>query len=110
MSYCLQKDNIDIFLKPIVPIVNDKTSYAILVLNRRTDGMPRIVDFNVKDIGLDNDLGYMVQVRIFLVISLLNFFKKKLVFQNVYDLSIPVLVKPSDKISVKVNPTGNVAW
>lgn len=42
--------------------MNEEKSYAIAVLNRRTDGMPRLVGLKLSDLGLNNAEGYMVQV------------------------------------------------
>lgn len=46
-----------------MPVEGEETSFAIGVLSRRTDGMPRLVEMTLKEIGLNNEAGYKVQVR-----------------------------------------------
>ncbi|KAK6626369.1 hypothetical protein RUM43_006680 [Polyplax serrata] len=79
---------IEIWARPITPVVQGYFSYAIAFLNRRTDGTPSDIAVTLRELGLINIAGYQVE--------------------DLYeDVSYGVLL-PSTKIRVKVNPSGVV--
>ncbi|GLV43492.1 uncharacterized protein CBL_04034 [Carabus blaptoides fortunei] len=55
------KDNIDIWRRPVTPVVNGKKSYAIAVVSRRDDGNPFLVNLDPEQLGLENSADYEVK-------------------------------------------------
>lgn len=45
-SFVLQQKGIEIWARPIMPVLKGKYSYAIVFLNRRTDGTPSEVSIS----------------------------------------------------------------
>lgn len=79
---------IEIWARPITPISQHFFSYAILFLNRRTDGTPSDVAVTLSEMGLTSTSGYRIE--------------------DLYeDVDYGVLT-PQTKIKVKVNPSGVV--
>ncbi|KAK2717676.1 alpha-N-acetylgalactosaminidase-like isoform X2 [Artemia franciscana] len=83
-----KESGIEIWMKPVTPVINGKYSYAVAFLNRRTDGTPSEVSVGLKELGLNHEKGYKV----------LELFDKK-------DLGVK---DPVDRVKVDVNPTGVV--
>ncbi|KAI9586231.1 hypothetical protein GQX74_002078 [Glossina fuscipes] len=79
---------IEIWSRPINPIVGTFYSYAIAFVNRRADGTPSDISVTLKELGLISLNGYLVED----------------LYENV-DYGI---LYPSTKIKVKVNPSGVV--
>lgn len=59
---------IEIWSKPINPIVSSFYSYAIAFVNRRTDGTPSDISVTLKELGLICLNGYVVEVIIEFII------------------------------------------
>ncbi|XP_076328415.1 alpha-N-acetylgalactosaminidase-like isoform X2 [Tachypleus tridentatus] len=81
-----KKQSIEIWKKPITPVIGEYFSFALLFLNRRTDGTPTPIKTEANELGLLNPSGYYV-VDLF----------------NGKDYGIVTL---ADYLSVIVNPTG----
>lgn len=58
----LQEKNIDIWTKPILPIVNGSYTYAVAFASNRVDGYPYKIGVPLQDIGLEHRAGYMIEV------------------------------------------------
>lgn len=86
------KDNLEIWIRPISPIVGkNEYSYAVAIVNRRVDGYPFPLNTVLNNIGLKNPAGY--------------------IFQDLYDSEAPTLtLKPTSQLKVRVNPTGVVFY
>lgn len=84
----MQKEGIEIWIKPILPKSGTKYSWAVAVLNRRVDGTPSQVTVPLRDLGLDFADGYRVR----------DLYQHK---------DIGVLL-PDAAIQVDVNPTGKI--
>jgi len=83
----LSHDNgLEVWLKPVLPEVNEQLSASIAFVNRRTDGLPRNISVVLEQVGLHLASGYHVQ----------ELFDGK-------DLGI---YYPHEMLSVKVNVTG----
>lgn len=81
-----KQGNIEIWTRPVSPVVNGKSSFAVLYFNRNTLGGPVNVSTQLKDIGLDNPTCY-----------------------EVHDVFSPDSKKelcPADKLTGEVNPSG----
>ncbi|XP_013788248.1 alpha-N-acetylgalactosaminidase-like [Limulus polyphemus] len=81
-----KKERIEIWRKPITPIIHGYHSFALLFLNRRTDGTPTQVKTAANELGLLNPSGYHVV--------------------DLFDGGDYGIVAPADHLSVMVNPTG----
>jgi alpha-N-acetylgalactosaminidase len=79
---------IEIWARPITPVVRADFSYAIVFLNRRTDGTPSEVSVINRELGLTHELGYRVD--------------------DLYTNKDYGILSPDDKITVDVNPSGCV--
>jgi len=79
---------IEIWARPIMPVYRSKYSYAIVFLNRRTDGTPSEVSVTLKELGLDNPSGYHIE--------------------DLYDNHVYGVVTPDRRFKVDVNPSGSV--
>ena len=51
-------DHIDVYSRPVMPMLKDKTSVAVAFLNRWTEGTPLTVSMKLSDLGLDHPDGY----------------------------------------------------
>merc|ERR1719350_737479 len=71
-----------------MPVYRAKYSYAIVFLNRRTDGTPSEVSVTLKELGLDNPTGYHIE--------------------DLYDEHVYGVVTPDRRFKVDVNPSGSV--
>jgi len=83
-----KQKGIEIWARPIMPVYRAKYSYAIVFLNRRTDGTPSEVSVTLKELGLDNPTGYHIE--------------------DLYDDHIYGVVTPDRRFKVDVNPSGSV--
>ncbi|XP_059479744.1 alpha-N-acetylgalactosaminidase-like [Neocloeon triangulifer] len=81
---------IEIWTRKITPVEGDQYSFAIAVASRRDDGYPYRIQVPLKDIGLTNPAGYMVQ--------------------DLYGDETETLLVPESLIDVRVNPSGTVFW
>ncbi|ODM93453.1 Alpha-N-acetylgalactosaminidase [Orchesella cincta] len=79
---------IEIWARPITPVVRSDFSYAIVFLNRRTDGTPSEVSVINRELGLTHEAGYIVE--------------------DLYTNKDYGILTPDDKITVDVNPSGCV--
>ncbi|XP_044265699.1 alpha-N-acetylgalactosaminidase-like [Tribolium madens] len=80
-----EKDSIRLWVKELVD-----DSYAIGIASYRVDGKPYQLEIVLKDLGLDNEKGFLIK--------------------NVFDDVDPISVSVSEPIKVLVNPTGGVLW
>merc|ERR1712037_317898 len=83
-----KQKGIEIWARPIMPVYRAKYSYAIVFLNRRTDGTPSEVSVTLKELGLDNPTGYHIE--------------------DLYDEHVYGVVTPDRRLKVDVNPSGSV--
>jgi len=83
-----KQKGIEIWARPIMPVYRAKYSYAIVFLNRRTDGTPSEVSVTLKELGLDNPAGYHIE--------------------DLYDEHVYGIVTPDRRFKVDVNPSGSV--
>jgi len=83
-----KQKGIEIWARPIMPVYRAKYSYAIVFLNRRTDGTPSEVSVTLKELGLDNPTGYHIE--------------------DLYDEHVYGVVTPDRRFKVDVNPSGSV--
>jgi len=83
-----KQKGIEIWARPIMPVFRAKYSYAIVFLNRRTDGTPSEVSVTLKELGLDNPSGYHIQ--------------------DLFDNHNYGTVTPDRRFKVDVNPSGSV--
>lgn len=82
-----KQKGIEIWARPIMPVYRAKYSYAIVFLNRRTDGTPSEVSVTLKELGLDNPTGYHIE--------------------DLYDEHVYGVVTPDRRFKVDVNPSGS---
>ncbi|CAO1331323.1 unnamed protein product [Diamesa serratosioi] len=80
-------NGIEIWSRPILPIVDTFTSYAVAFVNRRNDGAPSGFAVKLSDIKLNCPSGYQVQ-------DLFNKTKKSYNFKH------------TDSFEERINPTG----
>jgi len=85
---CYKRRGIEIWERPITPVVGSDFSYAMVFLNRRTDGTPVKITASLSALGLDQQLGYLVE--------------------DLYSNKDYGILLPESKIKVNVNPTGCV--
>merc|ERR1712141_655514 len=83
-----KQKGIEIWARPIMPVYRAKYSYAIVFLNRRTDGTPSEISVTLKELGLDNPSGYHIE--------------------DLYDDHVYGIVTPDRRFKVDVNPSGSV--
>lgn len=55
-----QRAGKEIWLKPVLPRVQDRLSAALAFFNRRTDGVPRSMSITLERVGLNAECGYRV--------------------------------------------------
>lgn len=85
----LTKDKIDIWTKPINPVIDNQTSIAIGLLSHRVDGYPYRLNFTLSDLNLDNKSGYIIK--------------------DIYENSTVVeIAKPDNTVFIKIKPSGGV--
>ncbi|KAL1502107.1 hypothetical protein ABEB36_007301 [Hypothenemus hampei] len=85
----MTRGNIDWWTRPITPVIQNETSYAVGILSKRVDGYPHRVNFKLSDLGLKNPSGYKVQ--------------------NIYESSIEAeMLKPNDTLLIRVKPSSVV--
>jgi Alpha galactosidase A C-terminal beta sandwich domain len=53
---------IEIWSRPITPVFQTYYSYAVVFVNRRTDGTPSDVAVTLRELGLQSPTGYRVEV------------------------------------------------
>ena len=70
-----------------MPVFRGKYSYAIVFLNRRTDGTPSEVSVTLRELGLDHGDGYHIT--------------------DLYDDYDYGIVTPERRFKVDVNPSGS---
>ncbi|XP_067000153.2 alpha-N-acetylgalactosaminidase [Anabrus simplex] len=85
-----QKNNIEIWTRPITPMIGEEYSYAVAFVSYRTDGTPRAVEITLQEIGLTNPTGY--------------------VLQDLFSGDTSTDTNPSQTLRVRVNPTGVVFY
>ncbi|XP_054715039.1 alpha-N-acetylgalactosaminidase-like [Uloborus diversus] len=79
-------NNVEIWVRPISPVVGSKYSFAVVAFNRNTLGGPQNVSVQLSSIGLDSASCYII-----------------------YDSATPekkTKLCPKDNIVIKVNPSG----
>lgn len=54
---------IEIWARPVLPIIGNEYSYAVAFVSRRTDGHAYAIQIKLKDLRLSNKAGYRVTVR-----------------------------------------------
>lgn len=54
---------IEIWSRPVTPIYQTYYSYAVVFVNRRTDGTPSDVAVTLRELGLQSPTGYRVEVN-----------------------------------------------
>lgn len=64
LIYDLQVKNIDVWTKPIMPVIDKEPSLAIGFISNRIDGYPHFVEVPLAALKLSNSNGYQVQVSI----------------------------------------------
>lgn len=55
---------IEIWSRPIAPVYQTYYSYAVVFVNRRTDGTPSDVAVTLRELGLQSPTGYRVEVDV----------------------------------------------
>ncbi|XP_046394903.1 alpha-N-acetylgalactosaminidase-like isoform X2 [Ischnura elegans] len=81
-----QSDSVEVWTRPITPVQDGQYSYAVVVLNRRTDGTPYRFSQSLQKLGLTNPAGYA--------------------FEELFDGVTHGELLPSDNLDVRVNPSG----
>lgn len=56
-----KKKSIEIWSRPVLPVIGSHFSYAIVFFNRRVDGTPSQVSITIKELGMTNPAGYHVE-------------------------------------------------
>ena len=87
LNFFFQQKGIEIWARPILPVYRGKYSYAIVFLNRRTDGTPSEVSVTLRELGLDHNDGYHIT--------------------DLYDNYDYGIVTPERRFKVDVNPSGS---
>jgi alpha-galactosidase len=57
-------NGIEVWVKPVEPVINGHHSYAIALVSRRTDGHPHGFNVTLKELSLDYENGYIVKVKL----------------------------------------------
>ncbi|XP_071452764.1 alpha-N-acetylgalactosaminidase-like [Hetaerina americana] len=81
-----QNNNVEVWTRPVMPVQNNQSSYAVVVLSRRTDGTPFKISVLLELLGLTNPAGYA--------------------FEELFDGVTHGELLPTDDFEVRVNPTG----
>ncbi|XP_037069521.1 alpha-N-acetylgalactosaminidase-like, partial [Pollicipes pollicipes] len=79
---------IEIWARPITPVVGDFYSYAIVFFNRRVDGTPSQVSVTIQELGMLNPAGYKTE--------------------DLFAAQTYGVLYPADRLKVDVNPSGVV--
>ncbi|XP_043244616.1 alpha-N-acetylgalactosaminidase-like isoform X3 [Amphibalanus amphitrite] len=79
---------IEIWARPITPVVGEYYSYAIVFFNRRVDGTPSQVSVTIHELGMLNAAGYRTE--------------------DVFAGQSYGVLYPADRLKVDVNPSGVV--
>lgn len=82
----LQANQLEVWLKPVLPESAGDRSAAVAFVNRRTDGIPRDISLNLTSVGLVHPAGYQVK--------------------ELFDGADLGLYRPGEILTVRVNPTG----
>ncbi|XP_050728352.1 alpha-N-acetylgalactosaminidase-like [Eriocheir sinensis] len=80
-------NNIEVWSRPVEPVVNGSYSYALAILNRG-ESTPTQVTLTLKDQGLTSPQGYWVE--------------------DLFEGEVGSLVMPDDSFTISVNPSGVV--
>jgi hypothetical protein len=57
-------EELDIWVRPVNPVIDEKHySFSVAYVSRRTDGHPYAFHITLKELKLDNEFGYEVEVR-----------------------------------------------
>ncbi|XP_069680372.1 alpha-N-acetylgalactosaminidase-like [Periplaneta americana] len=83
-----RESDIEVWTRPISPVVDANFSFAVAIVSHRTDGYPYPKTVTLKDIGLTNPNGY--------------------VFEDLYVPGEVEVLLPDSQLNVRVNPTGVV--
>ncbi|XP_065201110.1 alpha-N-acetylgalactosaminidase-like [Planococcus citri] len=85
-----REKSIDIWVKPITPVIKGYHSHAVAFVSRRSDGTPYSYNITLENIGLLNPDGY----------------KFKDLFTPTQQESSTFVLKPKSYINVRINPSG----
>lgn len=84
----LRKGNgVEVWVRPVLPIIGNEYSYAVAFVSRRTDGHGHAFPYTLADIDLQNKYGYEVK-------DLFNLKRSTFTMQQ------------SNSIEERINPTG----
>ncbi|XP_049835840.1 alpha-N-acetylgalactosaminidase-like [Schistocerca gregaria] len=81
-----KKQNIEIWIRPITPVVNEQYSYAVAFVSLRTDGIPYPLQFTLQELNLNNPNGYT--------------------FQELFSSNDTFIISQNDTLQFRVVPTG----
>lgn len=82
----LKTNNINVWQKPMLPMVNGEYSYGLAFVSLRTDGIPYHIQFPLDQLGMTNANGYDID--------------------NIFEGEVPTMIPQGGSFSIKVNPTG----
>ena len=102
-----QQKGIEIWARPIMPVLKGKYSYAIVFLNRRTDGTPSEVKKKLRDI---THLKYLIESCMQVSVTLKELgldHKQGYHITDLYDDYDYGIVTPERRFKVDVNPSGS---
>ncbi|CAH1164650.1 unnamed protein product [Phaedon cochleariae] len=85
----LKKEKIDIWTKPVLPIVKGTNSYAVALMSRRVDGYPRRINVTLSELNITHPGGFILK----------DIFSPQ---------NEPVAHKDKDVIFIRVPPTGGL--
>ncbi|OQR70683.1 alpha-N-acetylgalactosaminidase isoform 1 [Tropilaelaps mercedesae] len=86
-SMRLQTGKIQVFTRPVRPIVNGTTSWAVAVVNRAEGGIPKRYALSTKNLNFSNKDGYFVT--------------------DLFDHNrLITVIKPGELLTLDVNPSG----
>lgn len=86
----MKKSGVEIWVKRVLPKVGQSYSAAVVFFNRRTDGTPTRVGITLRDLNLTLSSGYEAQ--------------------ELFDGAAIGLLRPRDKLSFQVNPSGYIIF
>lgn len=100
-----KSNNIEIWARPVLPIVRGEHSYAVAFVSRRTDGHPYSIEVTLKSLHLGNRHGYEVKVKVQFVSTCMMMTNFR--FQDLFDSNRPSFkFEQSDSFEERVNPSG----
>jgi hypothetical protein len=115
--FLFQSGLIDIWTRPISPVLDDEYSYAVAFVSHRKDGYPYLKSVTLAEIGLTSAWGYEFQVRQYLVCSVLinhvwcfsySWYCIN-ILQDLYNPDTqPKMLGPDSILTVRVNPSGEL--